>query len=107
MANEVVVILTAMAVVAANGAAAKGDPAAGQVRAAVCTACHGATGISADDAWPNLAGQGYGYLVRQLKSFRDGARKSPVMETLAKPLSDEDIENLAAFFSTQKGSWQK
>jgi cytochrome c553 len=50
--------------------------------------------------WPNLAGQKEGYLVKQLKAFRDGVRTDPMMSPMAKPLTDDDIENLAAYFSS-------
>jgi cytochrome c553 len=78
-----------------------GDAAAGQARAALCAACHGATGTSPNELWPNLAGQKEGYLIKQMKAFRDGERNDPMMSPMAKPLSDADIENLAAFFASQ------
>ncbi len=83
---------------------AAGDAAVGKSRSSVCTACHGFTGVSPNDAWPNLAGQKQLYLVKQLEAFRDGSRKDPLMSPMAKPLSDEDIDNLAAYFSTQKAA---
>ena len=61
-------------------------------------ACHGAAGISGNDLWPNLAGQKPGYLVKQMKGFRDGARKDLMMSPMASSLSDDDIANLAAYF---------
>jgi cytochrome c553 len=76
-----------------------GDAAAGKARAAACAACHGANGISANDMWPNLAGQKEGYLVAQITAFRDGTRKNPMMSPMATGLSDADIANLAAYFS--------
>jgi cytochrome c553 len=80
-----------------NGqAAVAGDAATGKSKAASCTGCHGPVGISNNPMWPNLAGQQEAYLVKQLKSFRDGIREDP----MAKPLSDTDIENLAAYYST-------
>lgn len=81
---------------------AKGDAAAGKAKAMLCAACHGANGISNNDIWPNLAGQKYGYLVKQIKAFRDGDRKDPSMAPMVKPLTDQDIENLAAYFSSLK-----
>ncbi|MFB3101001.1 MAG: cytochrome c [Gammaproteobacteria bacterium] len=79
---------------------AAGDIAAGKLKSALCAACHGAEGISATDIWPNLAGQKATYLIKQMKDFRDGGRKDPVMSPLASPLSDDDIANLAAYFSS-------
>ena len=79
---------------------AAGDAAAGKAKSATCAACHGAEGISANDIWPNLAGQKEGYLIKQMKAFKDGTRKDPMMSPMAAPLSDEDINNLAAYFSS-------
>ena len=76
------------------------DAAAGKVKSASCAGCHGAAGISKNPMWPNLAGQQPGYLVKQLKAFRDGSRIDPMMQPMAKPLSDEDIANLAAWYSS-------
>ncbi len=79
---------------------ASGDPKAGRAAAAVCLACHGPQGVSMNPLWPNLAGQKEEYLVKQLKDFRSDERKNPVMSPLAKPLSDSEIDNLAAFFAS-------
>lgn len=78
---------------------AGGDAAAGKAKSAACAGCHGATGISVNPLWPNLAGQHDAYMTKQLKAFRDGTRSDPVMAGIAKPLSDADIENLSAYFS--------
>ena len=80
---------------------AAGDAAAGQAKSALCAACHGADGHSPNDLWPNLAGQKHGYLAKQMKAFRDGTRSDPMMSPMAKPLTDEDIDNLAAYYSSQ------
>ena len=77
-----------------------GDAAAGKAKSASCAACHGAEGISPNDVWPNLAGQKEGYLIKQMKAFKDGSRMDPMMSPMAAPLSDEDINNLAAYFSS-------
>lgn len=77
-----------------------GDAAAGKAKAASCGACHGMNGISANEIWPNLAGQKAGYLVAQLKAFRDGQRQNPMMSPMAAPLSDADIDNIAAYYSS-------
>ena len=77
-----------------------GDAAAGKAKSASCGACHGMNGISSNDVWPNLAGQKAGYLVAQMKAFRDGQRKNPMMSPMAAPLSDTDIDNLAAYYSS-------
>ena len=85
---------------AASGSVLAGDAAAGKAKAASCAGCHGANGISSNPLWPNLAGQQSGYLVKQMKAFRDGTRSDPMMSPMAKPLSDADIENIAAYFSS-------
>jgi cytochrome c553 len=77
-----------------------GDAAAGKAKAASCVACHGAAGISTNPLWPNLAGQQAAYLVKSMKGFRDGNRTDPMMSPMAKPLSDSDIENIAAYYSS-------
>jgi len=79
-----------------------GDVDAGKAKAATCAACHGAAGISAIPMYPNLAGQKEMYLSKQLKDFKKGTRKDPVMGAMAMPLSDTDIANLAAYYSSLK-----
>ncbi len=90
--------------VAATAATAAGDPAAGRAKAAACAVCHGANGLSTAPDAPNLAGQPEVYLVAQLRAYRSGARKHEVMGVMAKPLSDDDIDNLAAWFGGLKVS---
>lgn len=76
------------------------DPEAGKRKSSSCAACHGAVGISPNTSWPNLAGQQTAYLTKQMKDFREGKRNDPWMSPMAKPLSDEDIEDLAAFYNS-------
>ena len=78
---------------------AAGDVHAGHAGAATCAACHGPNGISPNPDWPNLAGQSNAYLVRAMSSLRIGARKSDLMGPMAQPLTDEDVRNLASYFS--------
>lgn len=84
---------------AASGTMA-GDIKAGEIKAVLCAACHGHNGVSINNNWPNLAGQKEAYLIQQLKDFRDGRRSGEVMPETAQSLSDEDIENLAAYYSS-------
>lgn len=81
---------------------AAGNAAAGKSKAAVCAGCHGMDGHSSNDLWPNLAGQKKGYLVAQIKAFRDGDRVSDMMKPMVANLSDQDIEDLAAFYTKLK-----
>ncbi|HKJ51183.1 MAG TPA: cytochrome c [Gammaproteobacteria bacterium] len=83
-----------------SGPSIAGDPAAGKAKSATCAGCHGPEGISQNDLWPNLAGQKEGYMVAQLKAFRAGERMNPMMSPMAAPLSDTDIADLAAYFSS-------
>ncbi len=79
-----------------------GDAAAGKAKSGMCAACHGVEGISAIPMYPNLAGQKEVYLAKQLKAFKDGTRKDPVMAPMAMGLSDADMANLAAFYASMK-----
>jgi len=79
-------------------AQALADTGAGQKRAAVCAACHGIDGQSRNPAYPHLTGQQREYLEKQLRDFRDGRRVDPTMTAMAKPLSDADIRNIAAYY---------
>jgi len=79
-----------------------GDIAAGKAKSGVCAACHGAEGISAVPMYPNLAGQKEAYLAKQMKDFKSGNRKDPVMAPMAMGLSDEDIANIAAYYASLK-----
>jgi cytochrome c553 len=90
------------ALVLGASVATAGDAAAGKAKAAMCAGCHGVNGISAAPIYPNLAGQKEAYLVAQLKAFREGTRVNAIMAPMAKPLSDADIDNLAAYFSSLK-----
>ena len=83
-----------------SGLSLAGDAAAGKAKAATCAGCHGPEGISLNDLWPNLAGQKEGYLIAQIKAFRDGQRSNPMMTPMVAPLSDTDIEDLAAYYSS-------
>ncbi len=86
----------------AVNAQAAGDAAAGKNKSAVCAACHGADGNSMSPTFPKLAGQNASYIVKQLHDFKSGARQNPIMQPQASSLSDQDIEDLAAYFSSQK-----
>lgn len=78
------------------------DASAGQQKASTCFGCHGPEGNSNIPPHPNLAGQQANYLVNQLTAFRDNKRTNSIMNGMAKNLSDVDIQDLAAFFSSRK-----
>ncbi len=94
--------LFALAVSSLAFGAQAADVAAGKAKAATCAGCHGVNGISAVPMYPNLAGQKAQYIVKQLKDFKSGARKDPVMSGMAAPLSEADMENLAAYYESLK-----
>jgi cytochrome c553 len=96
-------VLTALLMAVSLADAA--DLEAGKAKVAtVCAACHGAAGVSVSDSIPNLAAQRAGYIEAQLRSLKDGSRKSPIMNAIAVQLSAEDMANVAAFFATQPGA---
>jgi cytochrome c553 len=103
MKNWIVVTLGLLTICFSFGTAlAAGDPAAGKEKSASCAACHGADGNSVNPEWPKLAGQHQGYLVKQLTYFKDGERVNETMKGMASNLTEQDREDLAAYFSSQK-----
>lgn len=78
-----------------------GNAEAGAAKAAVCAACHGPGGNSAMPEWPKLAGQHSAYIARQLAFFKADIRKDPVMSAQAKPLTEQDMKDLGAYFAAQ------
>lgn len=72
-------------------------------KAATCVACHGEGGISIAPNWPSLAGQHEDYLEHALNEYKAGIRKDPVMGSMAAPLTADEIEELATYFSAQTG----
>ena len=95
-------LITVVMVAVAGGAMAAGDPVAGKAKAALCIGCHGVDGNSANPDWPKLAGQGEGYLAKQITDFKTGARKDGTMNAMVGGLSDADVANVAAFFASNK-----
>jgi cytochrome c553 len=76
------------------------EPAAGRQKAQACAVCHGALGLSATPDAPNLAGQPALYVATQLRAYRSGKRVHEVMSVMAKPLSDDDIRELADWYAS-------
>lgn len=86
-------------------AMAAGDVAAGQAKAAVCAACHGADGIAVIPGYPHLKGQNEQYIVTSINAYKNKERNgglAAVMQAQAAMLSDADIANLAAYYSSLK-----
>ncbi|MFK7863371.1 MAG: cytochrome c [Pseudohongiellaceae bacterium] len=87
--------------IAPNLLFAQGDAAAGQAKSALCATCHGADGNSALSINPKLAGQSAKYIVKQLNDYKSGARVNPTMSAMVGNLSDQDMEDIAAWYSSQ------
>ena len=77
-----------------------GDSERGEIISIGCRGCHGERGIAVQLMHPNLAGQKERYLMWQLANFRSGKRPSHIMNEIAKTLTDSDIEDLAAYYSS-------
>jgi cytochrome c553 len=102
MKNWHVVLISVFAAVVTGAVQAAGDPEAGKVKSASCAACHGADGNSVNPQWPKLAGQHESYLIRQLGYFKDGERENSTMSGMVANLSEQDIEDLAAYYASQE-----
>lgn len=81
------------------GSAFAQDVAAGKRKAIACQTCHGLDGIAKLPDAPNLAGQPASYLDRELRAYRSGERRNEVMSIAAKPLSDQDVRDLSAYYA--------
>jgi cytochrome c553 len=95
-------VSAAVVLLASPAAHAAGDAAAGKQKAGKCVACHGRDGVARLPNAATIAGEHAQYLEKQLKAFRSGERQDPQMSVVAKTLSDEDIADLAAWYSSIK-----
>lgn len=100
--KKIIVAAATTMLVAVMVNANAGDAAAGQAKSANCTGCHGMNGKSNNPNYPNLAGQKENYLVKAIKDYRDGKRSDAMMGSMVSGLSDADIADLAAFYSSVK-----
>lgn len=90
-----------VALACCGSALAAGSKEAGLAKAATCSACHGLDGNSINPEWPSLAGQHAPYIIKQARHFRAGERQNVLMSPMAAILQDQDIEDVAAYFSSQ------
>lgn len=90
----------ALALAFGSASAADGSIAAGKTKAAPCEACHGADGNGSAPNYPALAGQYQDYLEQALHEYKTGQRTNAIMNGMAAPLSDQDIADITAFFSS-------
>jgi cytochrome c553 len=86
----------------AMGDAGAADALAGKKKTVQCAVCHGVDGIAKNPDAPNLAGNNASYLIRQLRAFQSGARQHEQMTIIAQGLSEEDVADLAAWYSSLK-----
>jgi cytochrome c553 len=101
--NKTLLLAACCAMLAAGVTAQASDADPGQALSKPCVVCHGPDGNSQSAEFPRIAGQHYDYLVKVLKDYKSGARKSPIMAPQAANLTPRDIEELAAYYSKQKG----
>ncbi len=103
MRVSTITLLSALSLVCLQ-AQAGGDVIAGKLKAAeVCSACHGLDGNSENPIYPIIAGQHASYLRQSLHDYKSGARKNAIMQGFATQLSEEDIDNLSAYYASQSG----
>lgn len=96
-----IIFLLTLAITSVNFAfAAQANIETGKTKAGMCLACHGVLGISGSEDFPNLAGQHADYITKQLKAFKSDERKDPVMSSMAMGLSEQDMVNIAGYFSS-------
>ncbi len=94
-------VVLAVLAVASSSALAAGDPAAGKAKAASCAGCHGVDGKALLPEYPNLAAQHESYIAKQLRDYQSGERKNAIMAGMAAALSEQDIDDIAAYYASQ------
>ena len=100
-ANRLLLAFVAALSCIATGAVAADIEAGKRKAGEVCESCHGAGGNSTSQDFPRLGGQYPDYLAKALRDYKSGDRKNPIMAGFAKPLSKQDIDNLAAYYAAQ------
>ena len=101
MKKTIVILASILITFLSNPILAAGDTEAGQAKSATCMGCHGLAGNSTIPNFPKLAGQGKAYIVKQLQYFKSGERGNAMMAGVALSLSDQDMEDVAAYYSIQ------
>jgi len=103
---EIVIISAVISVLAPSMVLAQGDAVAGQAKAALCATCHGNDGNSDLAINPKLAGQNANYIIKQLMDFKSGARPSVTMAAMVLSLSEQDMQDIAAWYASQQVTLQ-
>jgi cytochrome c553 len=106
MKLKYLLLSSSMFVVAAVNAdpLVEGSAEAGQARSVTCAACHGPDGNSVNPAWPSIAGQNAPYILKQLEAYKSGSRTDPLMTGQAMPLSEQEMRDLAVYYSGRKAA---
>jgi cytochrome c553 len=102
MKKYYITAISLILLISANSYAAGGDAIKGKTLSQTCAACHNIDGNSVNPIWPKIAGQHTSYIVKQLKNFKDGKRVNAQMTGMVAALSDQDMEDIAAYFASQK-----
>lgn len=99
------VLASALAIVSASPALAKGDAERGREKSQTCQACHGVDGNGiGDPQYPVIAGQYADYLSHAMKAYQSGARQNVIMQGFMATLTTQDIDDLAAYYAGQKSA---
>jgi len=101
MKKTIIIFVSIVIATLSTSTLASGDAGAGQTKSATCMGCHGLAGNSTMSNFPKLAGQGEGYILKQLQEFKSGARDNAIMEGVVASLSEQDMMDIAAYYSTQ------
>jgi len=101
MKKIIIILATVLLASFSSSIIAAGDAEAGQTKSATCMGCHGLAGNSEIASFPKLAGQGEAYLLKQLQNFKSGERNNAIMAGVASLLSEQDMMDIAAYYSIQ------
>jgi cytochrome c553 len=100
MKRRAATLIAALGIAAGASPGFAQDAKSGRAKAQACAVCHGPLGIAVMPDTPNIGGEPASYLARQLRAFRGGERRHEIMSVVAKPLSDADIADIAAWFAS-------
>ena len=101
MKKTIIILATVLLASFSSSIIAAGDAEAGQIKSVTCMGCHGLAGNSETALFPKLAGQGEVYLLKQLQNFKSGERNNAIMAGVASLLSEQDMMDIAAYYSIQ------
>ena len=101
MKKTIIILATVLLASFSSSIIAAGDTEAGQIKSVTCMGCHGLAGNSEIALFPKLAGQGEVYLLKQLQNFKSGERSNAIMAGVASLLSEQDMMDIAAYYSIQ------